>query len=64
MTGPNTARTERTDPVAAAVASAKEAGRPATDQEVSALCEARADGRPFASGTKVTVEIAERSRDA
>jgi hypothetical protein len=60
--GPNTARARDADPVAAAVASATEDERRATDEELAALREARADRRPFATGAEVTVEIAERSR--
>lgn len=62
MAGPNTARAHDADPVAAAVANAPEDERPATEEEIAALREARADDRPFISGAAVTAEILERSR--
>ena len=62
MSTPNAARSAALDPVALAVASAPEDERPASEEELQALRDARADHQPPVPGAAVTAEIAERSR--
>jgi len=62
MSAPNAARTDALDPVARAVANAPEDERAASEDELEALREARADNPPFVTGAALTAAIAERAR--
>lgn len=62
MSGPHVARVTGIDPVAAAVAGARDDEREVTAAEIEACREAREGTQPGVAGATVTARIRERSK--